>query len=135
MARPAITGDIIRRIELYCDAARSDKIYIITLTEEAGGCFRVWFEHGPRGHVGSGGEKTDGAGVAEAQARSIYDRLVREKTNKGYRVINDHSWSTATAGQATPVPKPTPQRARNIGPKIPAIRLDADNRAVLNNIF
>jgi predicted DNA-binding WGR domain protein len=135
MARPAITGDIIRRIELYCDAARSDKIYIITLTEEASGNFRVWFEHGPRGHVSSGGEKTNGAAVAEAQARSIFDRLVNEKTNKGYRVINDHSWTTATAGQPAPVPKPTPQRARNNGPKIPAIRLDADNRAVLNNIF
>ena len=135
MARPAITGDIIRRIELYCNAARSDKIYIITLTEEASGSFRVWFEHGPRGRVSSGGEKTDGAGVAEAQARNMFDRLVKEKTNKGYRVINDHSWPTATAGHATPVTQPTPQRARNIGPKIPAIRLAADNRAVLDNIF
>ena len=135
MARPAITGDIIRRIELYCDVARSDKIYIITLTEEAGRCFRVWFEHGPRGRVSSGGEKTDGTGVAEAQARSLFDRLVKEKTSKGYRVINDHSWPTATAGQPAPVPQPTPQRARQIGPMISATRLDADNRAVLNNIF
>jgi hypothetical protein len=135
MARPAITGDIIRRIELYCDSARSDKIYIITLTEEASGSFRVWFEHGPRGRVNSGGEKTDGAGVAEAQARSMFDLLVKEKTKKGYRVINDHSWPSATAGQRAPVPQSTPQRARNIGPKIPAIRLDADSRAVLNNII
>ena len=135
MARPAITGDIIRRIELYCDSAGSDKIYIVTLTEEASMSFRVWFEYGPRGRVSSGGEKTDGAGVAELQARSIFDRLVKEKTNKGYRVINDHSWTTATAGERAPVTQPAPQRARNIGPKIPAVRLDADNRAVLNNIF
>jgi len=135
MARPAITGDMIRRIELYCDAAGSDKMYIVTLTEEAPGRFRVWYENGPRGRVSAGGEKTNGAGVSEAQARSLFDRLVREKTRKGYRIINDHSWPTAVAGQATSAPRPKPERARKLVPKISASRLDADSRAVLNNIL
>jgi hypothetical protein len=135
MTRPAITGDIIRRIELYCGSAGSDKTYIVTLTEEGPGHFRVWFEHGPRGQVNSGGEKTDGTGVTETKARSIFDRLTREKKSKSYVVINDHSWPTATAGEPAPAAKPKSARAKMTAPKIPAARLDADNRAVLNNIF
>jgi len=135
MARPKISGDMIRRIELYCDAAGSDKIYIVTLTEEAQGRFRVWYEHGPRGHVNSGGEKTDGVSVTEPKARGIFDRLVTEKSQKGYRVINDHSWPTTSGAQAAAPAKREVKRAPKIVPKIPANPLGANSRAVLNSIF
>lgn len=101
---------LIRRVTLGLREGNSDKVYVVDLCEVSNGKFVVNFQFGRRGAPLKDGTKTD-APVAEPTARSIFAKLVDEKTRKGY---------SETAEAAAAVPSTTPaQRARpaSTGPK------------------
>ena len=75
----ATTSD---RITLYYREGSSDKVYQAAI-EPNGGGFVVNFAFGRRGSTLKTGTKTHEP-VDYAAARKIYDRLVKEKTGKGY---------------------------------------------------
>ena len=70
------------RITLYYREGSSDKIYQASL-EESGGGFIVNFAFGRRGTTLQSGTKT-AVPVPFADAKKIFDKLVKEKTAKGY---------------------------------------------------
>ncbi|MCY3018598.1 MAG: WGR domain-containing protein [Planctomycetota bacterium] len=67
---------------LYFREGTSDKVYRAVLEEKNGG-FVVNFAFGRRGSTMQTGTKTN-APIPFQKAKSIYDKLVREKTAKGY---------------------------------------------------
>lgn len=69
-------------IELYYRDGSSDKVYKASITEEPAGCV-VNFAYGRRGAALTTGTKT-AKPVPYDQAKKIYDKLVAEKTGKGY---------------------------------------------------
>src|SRR5262245_25373064 len=88
----------MRRFE-YKDA-RSNKFWSIDLR---GRSFWVTF-----GRIGSAGQTQVKAFADEAQARKEHDRLIREKTGKGYvEVAAVPSAPAAEARPASPAPKET----------------------------
>lgn len=76
------TPPTIQRATLYCREGTSDKVYQVAL-EPAGERFVVNFAYGRRGSTLSTGTKTN-VPVHLERARTIFDKLVREKTAKGY---------------------------------------------------
>ena len=81
-------------ITLYFKEGGSDKVYQCSVEEEPGGCV-VNFAFGRRGSTLNVGSKTP-APVPYDKAKAIYDKLVREKTAKGY--------SPGAAGSLVPAP-------------------------------
>lgn len=74
----------IAQTSLYYSEGSSDKEYHAEIVEVAGGNV-VNFRYGRRGSSLTAGTKTS-APVDFAQAKKIYDKLVKEKTSKGYTV-------------------------------------------------
>lgn len=72
----------LERITLYYREGNSDKVYQCAIEASHGG-FLVNFAYGRRGSTLSAGTKTS-APVDYDTARRIYDKLVLEKTAKGY---------------------------------------------------
>jgi len=70
------------RITLYCCQYGSDKVYQAAIEPSAGG-YIVTYAFGRRGSTLQTGCKT-AAPVGYAQAKRLYDQLVRSKTAKGY---------------------------------------------------
>jgi bifunctional non-homologous end joining protein LigD len=77
-ARPAAR----ERVTLYSRRGGSDKVYQVAIEPEASG-FVVTFAYGRRGGTLATGAKT-AVPVAYEVARRLYDKLVKEKTAKGY---------------------------------------------------
>jgi predicted DNA-binding WGR domain protein len=101
---------LIRRVSLGVREGNSDKVYIVDLCEVSRGKFVVNFQFGRRGAPLKEGTKTD-APVAEPTARSIFAKLVEEKTRKGYKetaaaaaAAGAAATGTATAANAAPAP-------------------------------
>ena len=72
----------IAKTSLYYAEGRSDKEYHAEIAEVAGGNV-VNFRYGRRGAALTVGTKTS-TPVDFAEAKKIYDKLVKEKTSKGY---------------------------------------------------
>ena len=72
----------MENITLYFRQGSSDKIYQAAI-EPKGGGFTVNFAYGRRGSTLSTGTKTQSP-VSHAEAKAIYEKLVKEKTAKGY---------------------------------------------------
>jgi bifunctional non-homologous end joining protein LigD len=70
------------KVSLYFKDARSDKCYFAQLDAQAD-LFVVNFQYGPRGGTLIVGTKTKDP-VEYAVAKKAYDKLVKEKTSKGY---------------------------------------------------
>jgi bifunctional non-homologous end joining protein LigD len=70
-------------VTLYFKEGSSDKVYQASI-EEKGDKFVVNFAYGRRGTALNAGTKTDSP-VAFDEAKKIYDKLLREKTAKGYK--------------------------------------------------
>jgi bifunctional non-homologous end joining protein LigD len=70
------------QISLYYREGNSDKEYHVQLVS-AGDLFTVNFQYGRRHSTLSGGSKT-AVPVTYEQAKKTYDKLVKEKTGKGY---------------------------------------------------
>lgn len=107
---------LIRRVSLGLREGNSDKVYIVDLCEVAGRKFVVNFQFGRRGQPLKDGTKTD-APVAESVARSIFAKLVEEKTRKGYSESAEAAAAApaASARRASPASrsggKPTREEA------------------------
>jgi len=76
------TPNTAERITLYYSEGSSDKVYQAAIEPKDGG-FVVNFAFGRRGSTLQTGTKT-AQPVDYAAARKIYDKLVKEKTDKGY---------------------------------------------------
>jgi bifunctional non-homologous end joining protein LigD len=72
----------MENITLYFRQGSSDKIYQAGIEPKDGG-YVVNFAYGRRGSTLSTGTKTQSP-VSHAEAKAIYDKLIREKTAKGY---------------------------------------------------
>lgn len=72
----------MEHITLYFREGSSDKIYQASIQPKDGG-FVVHFAYGRRGSALTTGTKTQSP-VDYPKAKSIFDKLVREKTSKGY---------------------------------------------------
>ncbi len=84
------TLNTIENASLYFTEGRSNKEYHAELTEVAGG-YAVNFRYGRRGGTLTVGSKTS-TPIEFDQAKLIYDKLIRDKTAKGY--TPDSSGST-----------------------------------------
>jgi len=69
-------------IELFYREGSSDKVYKANITEESNG-FTVNFAYGRRGNALTTGKKTNKP-VSLHEAQKIYNKLILEKTAKGY---------------------------------------------------
>ena len=78
----ATVASLTKSISLYFSDGRSDKEYHVQLEEKEPG-YVVNFQYGRRGSTLQAGTKT-ACPVSYAQAVKIYDKLVSEKTAKGY---------------------------------------------------
>ena len=76
------TMETLDQVTLYYRQGSSDKVYQAAIAP-AGDGFVVTFAYGRRGSTLTTGTKTLSP-VTHNTARSIYDRLVREKKAKGY---------------------------------------------------
>jgi predicted DNA-binding WGR domain protein len=87
---------LAKRTTLYCQEGSSDKVYEVDLCEISKGKYVVNFRYGRRGTTLKEGVKTT-TPVDLTQAQQIFNKLVAEKTRKGYREETT----------ATPVTEPT----------------------------
>jgi predicted DNA-binding WGR domain protein len=78
------TPKVIKAIELFFQEGSSDKIYTATLVEE-GGLFSVNVEWGRRNSPLNKGKKA--VSVPLAKAEKAFDKVVHEKTSKGYEAV------------------------------------------------
>jgi bifunctional non-homologous end joining protein LigD len=72
----------MEKITLYYKEGSSDKVYQASLEPKDGG-YVVNFAYGRRGTTLQTGTKTQSA-VDYGAAKAIYDKLIKEKTAKGY---------------------------------------------------
>lgn len=78
---------LIKRTTLHYQAGSSDKIYEVDLCQTGEERYVVNFRYGRRGSTLKEGVKTEQA-VPLPQAQKVFDKLVAEKFNKGYRDVN-----------------------------------------------
>jgi len=92
-------------VSLFYQDGRSDKVYRAELLPSGDG-FVVNFAYGRRGSALNSGTKTSHP-VAFGVARNIFDRLVAEKMNKGYREAGAAipSYNIAKAGNTGVLPQ------------------------------
>lgn len=90
---------------LYFKEGTSDKVYNATVEDVDGG-YVVNFAYGRRGNSLTTGTKTTSPVSLDAATR-IFDKLVKEKTGKGYQFVKDGGQSIPTV---TPTDTPTPSK-------------------------
>lgn len=90
---------IVEQISLHFQSGNSDKVYFAQIKELAANSYQVDFQYGRRGAALTTGSKT--SGVDFATAKKVYDKLVKEKTGKGYLV-------TANTGNNLPAQNTAP---------------------------
>ncbi len=78
-----MTQNPCENITLYFREGNSDKVYQCAIEPAGDGRFAVTFAYGRRGGTLNPGSKTSRP-LAYDEAKRIYDKLVREKTAKGY---------------------------------------------------
>jgi bifunctional non-homologous end joining protein LigD len=91
---------IMKSVELFFQEGSSDKLYNAAVVAEDDGTFSVTVAWGRRGATLNEGKKA--VHVARAEADKAYDRVVREKTNKGYKPITAEQKPAATPPPAPP---------------------------------
>ena len=94
----------VKSVRMTMTEGSSDKEYRIQL-EEKSGKYEVNFQYGRRGGTLKAGTKTDSPTTLKT-AEAIYDKLVKEKTGKGY--IIDATAKTKSA----PIPSATPPKEK-----------------------
>lgn len=97
---------VIDSAALYFREGSSDKVYNCSL-EQSGDGYVVNFSFGRRGAALTTGTKTTSP-VSMDKARQAFDKLVREKTGKGYK----HLPGAGSEGIPTVAPATTPTSAR-----------------------
>ena len=86
---------IVKTVQLFFQEGSSDKFYHATMVEADDGTFAVDVEWGRRGAPPAKGRKAQQ--VTRAVADKTFDKLVREKTNKGYEVVTNDVTPAAVA--------------------------------------
>ncbi len=81
------TVTVVESASLYFKEGSSDKVYYATIEKDSEN-YVVNFSYGRRGSALKSGSKTSNP-VSFKEAKSIFDKLVKEKTGKGYRYITD----------------------------------------------
>lgn len=76
----------------------SDKVYELDIVQNANGLWECQFAYGRRGTSLNRGEKTKEGGEDYNKARTLYGKLLGEKTSKGYQILSE------TTGNGTPIP-------------------------------
>ncbi|WP_088240393.1 HEAT repeat domain-containing protein [Calothrix rhizosoleniae] len=104
---------LIKKTTLHYQQGSSDKVYEVDLCEITPGSYVVNFRYGKRGANLKEGAKTTKA-VTLVKAQQVFDKLVAEKTNKGYQDI-----------AATPTPKKQVK---------PTLDKEARKQAILNRL-
>ena len=74
----------VKSVSLFYQEGSSDKVYHIQLEETKGGHV-VMFQYGRRNSTLKPGTKTD-TPISLAEADKIYEKLLHEKTAKGYQI-------------------------------------------------
>jgi len=87
---------VVQSIRLFFQEGSSDKVYHATIVETEPGKHTVEVEWGRRG-ASSLNKGKKAVGVSLEAARKAYDRLVREKTGKGYQEITEAVQPAAVA--------------------------------------
>ena len=87
-----------QHISLRYVGGSSDKVYHLHLVQQGAG-WLVNFEYGRYGSTLQSGTKTKAGPVAYADAKKIYDKILKEKTSEGYKPIGETS-----AGQVASAP-------------------------------
>lgn len=80
-----IESNVVESFSLYYKAGSSDKVYNASI-EEVNGKYVVNFEYGRRGSALKAGSKTSNPVLLE-DAKVIYEKLINEKTKKGYQIL------------------------------------------------
>ena len=78
-----LTASPTDNVTLYYREGSSDKVYQCSIEPTGGGLYSVTFAYGRRGSTLNTGSKTSNP-VNYDEAKRIFDKLVREKTAKGY---------------------------------------------------
>lgn len=106
---------------LYFREGASDKVYQARIVKEPGDRFRVTFAYGRRGGTLATGSKTPQP-VGLDDARTIFQKLVREKQAKGYTPGEDGTPYTAPGASAPAAPRLLPQLLNTIDEsEVPAL--------------
>lgn len=87
---------LVRQTRLYFQEGNSDKVYEVDLCEAGEGEFLVNFRYGRRGSKLREGTKS-AFPTSRARAEAMFDKLVAEKTGKGYQLA-------ATQGASPAIP-------------------------------
>lgn len=90
---------LVRQTQLHFREGNSDKIYEVDLCE-IGGQYLVNFRYGRRGASLKEGTKTLSP-VSLEEAEILFEKLVNEKSKKGYRVLSDNNDKGQTAKPKT----------------------------------
>lgn len=108
----------------YCEGT-SDKVYHATI-EKSGSGYVVNFAYGRRGSALKTGSKTSGA-VSLPEAQKVYERLVAEKTGKGYQLI-----ASKVSNKSIPVVKPSSNTTQS-KPEVQCVLLNPIEVSDVNN--
>uniref|UniRef100_A0ACD5GP07 WGR domain-containing protein n=1 Tax=Desertifilum tharense IPPAS B-1220 TaxID=1781255 RepID=A0ACD5GP07_9CYAN len=90
---------LLKRTTLHCQEGSSDKVYEVDLCQTEGG-YLVNFRYGRRGTTLKEGVKTT-TPVPLAQAEKVFDKLVSEKTKKGYHDVSEPISAPETTPKVT----------------------------------
>ncbi len=85
----------VESVRLFFQEGTSDKVYEAKIVEDSDGVYSVLVAWGRRNAKLNQGKKANS--VSLAQAKKAYDRVVRQKTNKGYQAITETVQPAATA--------------------------------------
>lgn len=89
MARPEITGQIIRDVLLYCGIGSANKEYRVVITAESNLGYHVYTEHGPASQLSHGARKTTSP-VYLVTATRLADEIIHKKiSKKHYQLVRD----------------------------------------------
>jgi bifunctional non-homologous end joining protein LigD len=125
---------VVRAIKLFFQEGSSDKVYNATIIDEGGDKYSVEVEWGRRGAKLNSGRKANKVSLAAAE--KAYDKLVREKTSKGYEELTEVVQPQAVAppegqgsgSRATGVREKVGQAAQLLNPiepeQVPALLAD-----------
>ncbi|MFO0554029.1 MAG: RNA ligase family protein [Polyangiaceae bacterium] len=104
---------LIESVQLFFQEGTSDKVYHASLYGSDDGTFTVEVEWGRRGSKLNKGRKA--VNVSRAAAKKVFDRLVHEKTSKGYEVFTE---TAKPAAVAPPEGEGSGSRAKGVRKKV-----------------
>jgi len=125
--------NIVESVRLFFQEGTSDKVYEASIVEDSEGVYSVLVAWGRRNANLNQGKKANGVSLADA--KKAYDRVVRQKTKKGYQAITETVQPSAVSppvGQGSGSRAGVGGRSR-VGPK--AQLLNAVDEARLEALF